>query len=186
MSHDAAQCPYGPTPYPTPYPTTGEAGPGGYGFPAPQAPPAPLAGWWSRVGAWLIDRVLAVLPYVLGTTVGLLASERVSAPAGDYTEFTPVTWTAFALGAAGPVAVMMWNRYVRQGCTGRSVGKQVLGIRLVSARTAQPVGAWRAFGRDVAHALDAIFYVGYLWPLWDGANQTFADKIVGSVVVRDS
>jgi len=27
-------------------------------------------------------------------------------------------------------------------------------------------------------------YLGYLWPLWDSKRQTFADKIVGTVVVR--
>jgi hypothetical protein len=42
-----------------------------------------------------------------------------------------------------------------------------------------------AFGREIAHVLDGAVYIGYLWPLWDRLNQTFADKIVGSVVVRD-
>jgi uncharacterized RDD family membrane protein YckC len=32
--------------------------------------------------------------------------------------------------------------------------------------------------------LDGVLYLGYLWPLWDPRKQTFADKIVGSVVVR--
>jgi uncharacterized RDD family membrane protein YckC len=32
--------------------------------------------------------------------------------------------------------------------------------------------------------LDGFCYVGYLWPLWDDKRQTFADKILGTVVVE--
>ncbi len=34
------------------------------------------------------------------------------------------------------------------------------------------------------HVVDGLFYVGYLWPLWDAERQTFADKIIQTVVVR--
>ncbi len=95
------------------------------------------------------------------------------------------TEVAFALGVLGSLAVVVWNRYVRQGRRGQSLGKQALGIRPGSAQDAQPIGAGMAFGRDVAHVLDGVVYIGYLWPLWDPMNQTFADEVVGSVVVRD-
>jgi hypothetical protein len=36
--------------------------------------------------------------------------------------------------------------------------------------------------RQICHGLK--FGIGYLWPLWDGKRQTFADKIVGTVVIR--
>jgi len=29
-----------------------------------------------------------------------------------------------------------------------------------------------------------IFYLGYLWMLWDDKQQTWHDKVVGSIVVR--
>jgi hypothetical protein len=28
-----------------------------------------------------------------------------------------------------------------------------------------------------------LFYLGYLWPLWDAKRQTFADKICSTVVL---
>ena len=31
--------------------------------------------------------------------------------------------------------------------------------------------------------LDAVAYVGYLWPLWDDKRQTFADKIMRTIVI---
>ena len=36
------------------------------------------------------------------------------------------------------------------------------------------------------HILDALTYVGFLWPLWDAKRQTFADMLMRTVVVDDS
>ncbi len=47
------------------------------------------------------------------------------------------------------------------------------------------MAAETAFVRDLAHVLDSVAcHLGWLWPLWDQKRQTFADKIVGTVVVR--
>jgi hypothetical protein len=37
----------------------------------------------------------------------------------------------------------------------------------------------------LAHILDSLpCYLGYLWPLWDAKRQTFADKVMGTVVIE--
>jgi uncharacterized RDD family membrane protein YckC len=59
----------------------------------------------------------------------------------------------------------------------------VTGIKLVSELTDAPIGPSNAFVRDLVHILDGMAYVGYLWPLWDDKRQTFADKIVRTIVV---
>ena len=59
----------------------------------------------------------------------------------------------------------------------------MLGIRLLKEETGQPLGAGMSFVRQIAHVLDSICYIGYLWPLWDRKRQTFADKVIGTVVV---
>jgi hypothetical protein len=60
----------------------------------------------------------------------------------------------------------------------------MVGITLLGEETGQPIGAGMAFVRDLAHILDSLpFYLGWLWPLWDGKRQTFADKVVKTVVV---
>jgi uncharacterized RDD family membrane protein YckC len=87
------------------------------------------------------------------------------------------------VGLLASLAVQLWNRVFRQGRTGQSIGKRALGIRLVGERSGQPLGAGMSFVRELAHTLDGSFYVGYLWPLWDEKRQTFADKVVGTVVV---
>ena len=43
-----------------------------------------------------------------------------------------------------------------------------------------------AFVRDIAHILDSIICglpIGWLWPLWDAKRQTWADKVMKTVVV---
>ena len=37
--------------------------------------------------------------------------------------------------------------------------------------------------RVVAHLVDAILLIGYLRPLWNAKRQTFADSIVGTIVI---
>ena len=79
-----------------------------------------------------------------------------------------------------------YNRWYRAGATGQSLGKSATNARLINEQTGAPIGAGLAFLRDLAHFVDAIIcYVGFLFPLWDSKRQTLADKIVGTVVVRN-
>ena len=82
-------------------------------------------------------------------------------------------------------AFSIWNLVFRQGKTGQSLGKKWTGITLLSEQTGQPLGAGMTFVRGLAHFLDSLpCNIGYLWPLWDTKRQTFADKIMNSVVVE--
>ncbi len=56
---------------------------------------------------------------------------------------------------------------------------------LIGEPTGQPIGPLNAFLRDLVHILDGIAYIGYLWPLWDEKRQTFADKLMKTVVIDD-
>lgn len=192
--------PYGQQPGQEPY---GEQpGPSGqdpyaqnpYGAPAYGAAPGvpqgvTFAHWGKRVGALLIDGLigaLAYIPYVIGTVIAVGGSET-----------DPVTGqTTMDNGSAGIVIIMMllsivlylayfiWNFCLKQGKTGYTIGKGILGIKLVKAETGAPIGAGMAFVRQIAHILDGIpCYIGYLWPLWDAKRQTFADKVIGTYVI---
>jgi uncharacterized RDD family membrane protein YckC len=80
-----------------------------------------------------------------------------------------------------PLVFVVWNTGIRQGRTGASLGKSVLGLRLVRAGSQAPVTVGPALLRQLCHLLE--FGIGWLWPIWDARRQTFADKIVGTVVV---
>jgi uncharacterized RDD family membrane protein YckC len=192
-------------------PTGDPSGPGGYGQPNPYAaaaleaanPYATLradrptfgfggyAGWFTRVGAYLIDQILGLLagaPLWVGYLVLLSNTSTTTNPDGTAT--THYSGSAagpiflIAVGAVTSLAFYIWNICIRQGRTGASVGKSVLAIRLVNSDL-QPIGAGWSFLRSILHIVDAIpCYLGYLWPIWDSKKQTFADKILSSYVIQ--
>lgn len=71
-----------------------------------------------------------------------------------------------------------------QAFTGATPGKAALGIRVVGETSGRPVGVPRTVVRWLAHLLDAILFLGYLRPLWHVRRQTFADTLLGTIVVR--
>lgn len=125
------------------------------------------ANWITRVGAYIVDYLVIVPFIVLGA---LLDSDR------------GVLYSILVLIG---FIVQIYNRWFQAGKTGQSWGKMALGITLLNESNQQPIGAGKAFLRDVAHIVDGIIcYIGYLFPLWDSKRQTLADKIVKTVVVK--
>jgi uncharacterized RDD family membrane protein YckC len=84
----------------------------------------------------------------------------------------------------GALGWTIYNRWIRAGRTGQSWGKRLTKIVLLSELTSQPIGPINAFLRDLVHILDGFAYVGYLWPLWDEKKQTFADKLMKTIVIE--
>ncbi|WP_067536731.1 RDD family protein [Nocardia crassostreae] len=131
------------------------------------------ASWFTRLLAAVLDQLyfLAVLGAGIGYAGMVDGDERITRIA-----LSPIS-------AAMLVAILL-NVVVAQGRTGRSFGKRVLGLRLVDARSGQPVGVVRAVLRQCAHLLDLLpIGVGFLWPLWDPHGRTFADKLTRTVVI---
>jgi uncharacterized RDD family membrane protein YckC len=137
-----------------------------------------LAAWPQRVIAYLIDFVVAIVPP--------LAAGAVLDPGPGRAMSETASVVYLLLWFLGP-AIWIYNRWVQQGRSGQSWGKQLLNIRLARADDGQPVGGAIALLRDLAHLLDALpcilFPIGFLWPIWDTKRQTFADKIMNTVVV---
>lgn len=143
------------------------------GFGAPPPPPyslgnpgysggtGELATWVQRVISYLIETAIFLVPYVI-----LLAiAPKLSA-----------LWVLAAIGYT------FYNAYLN-GSTGQSIGKKMRGLKVVSEATGQPIGGGLGIARGLLHILDSICYIGYLFPLWDSKKQTFADKILKTVVI---
>lgn len=192
---------YPPAGYPPPgYAPPGPAGPwtGHASPPMPflVSPLPPLAAWPYRAGAFLVDQLVPGALSIIGMAVWIPSYVRaVRALASSPTPPDPAAMQAALFGPGYGLLMLLsvvglsfslWNRTFRQGRTGQSLGKQLLGIRLLNERAMAPVGAGAAFVRELAHYIDGVaMYIGYLWPLWDPKRQTFADKICGTVVVMD-
>ena len=181
----AAQPPAAQPPAAQPYPAY-----------APSQPWGPLAPWGTRVAAWLLDGLLSLVGlvfYAVGIPMIVAGAPHDSfdTTTGTYESTGPANtglmvlgFVLVGLGVVTIIAIQLWNRVFRMGRTGQSVGKKVMGIRLVEEYSGQPMGAGMCFVREIAHTLDQFFYLGYLWPLWDAKRQTFADKILSTVVVE--
>lgn len=182
------------------YPPPPQAGPWtGYAYPPtpfPVAPLPPLATWLYRVGAFLVDQLVPGALTVVGLSVWIPSYVRaIQSLTSSPTPPDPATMQASLMGRGYQLLMLLslvglafnvGNRVFRQGRTGQSLGKKLLGIRLLNERTMAPVGAGTALLRELAHYIDGVaMYIGYLWPLWDPKRQTFADKICGTVVVMD-
>ena len=170
---------------PTPPPYAGYGVPGyapGYGVPQMGTP---YAHWGLRLGAYLLDALIFAPFYIAAVVVAGTSTTTTYDVYGNATDSMSTSGgVTVAILYVIAAALGIWNTCYRQGRTGYSVGKQIVGIKLIKEATAQPLGAWPAFGRSLLHILDAApFYLGFLWPIWDSKKQTFADKIMKSVVV---
>ena len=135
--------------------------PPGYGAPPPGAA-GELASWGLRVQSALID---VVVPFIVADVI---------------------YYISHVLGALVWLAAIAWalyNAYLG-GETGQSTGKKMAGTKLINMQTGQPIGGGMGIARYFVHILDGFCLLGYLWPLWDAQKQTFADKILSTVVVK--
>ncbi len=150
----------------------------------PMAPQVTYAPWILRVAAYVIDYLaIWLVPFVL-FIFAIVTGEAVVRGGEETIDPTPLGSVVAGVGVVLLIGLWIWNRLIRQGKTGQSIGKQVMKIRLIKSDTGLPVGAGTALLREICHALDNFLYLGWLWPLWDAERQTFADKIVKSYVVQ--
>jgi uncharacterized RDD family membrane protein YckC len=160
-----------------PFANPGQPGeqPPSYGQPPPAQPAygqpvssawqgPPLASWGTRAYGALIDYVA---PFLLSYLVFFAINK--------------------ALGSLLYLAAFGWVLYnaYQGGVTGQSYGKKVAGTRVLREQDGQVIGGGLGIGRYFLHIVDGfVCGLGYLWPLWDNKHQTFADKIVKTVVIK--
>jgi Mce-associated membrane protein len=138
---------------------------------APESPRDALAPWHLRLAADAVD----VLPCIaVATTMALVAWTLAQ---------HPIWWWACVSIGGVAILLMLVNRLLLPTLTGWSLGRGLFGIAVVR-RDGTPIGPWGLLLRDLAHLLDTVSVVGWLWPLWDSRRRTFADMLLGTEVRR--
>ncbi len=131
---------------------------------------ANYASYGARAGASLID--FALMIGILFALALLFTGGHV----GGFFLFLPLVLFAGVL-----------YKPLMEGARGQTLGKMALGIKVVRASDAGPIGYGPAFLRWlVAAVLGAVplgSLVDHLWPLWDEHVQTLHDKAAGTIVV---
>jgi uncharacterized RDD family membrane protein YckC len=136
----------------------------------PDGASRPPASFGVRVISFLIDYVAPLLILGVLFLIGFVVNSLV------------LTIVLGAVGCFGVLAFLLSNSCYQQGITGQSFGRRLTRTMLVKIGTGAPIGFGTALLRQVCHLVE--FGIGFLWPLWDRRRQTFADKIVGSIVVH--
>jgi len=175
---------YGTPGYPPP------AAPYGYGYPSPgplDPLGRPLANWWERVGAVLIDGLVVGVPGTI--LLAILGAFR------SVTTFNPATGTSSTHLASSfrylslIVVIAQLLYFAILDGQSQSVGKRAVGIAVRGEASGQPIGFGRALGRWLIYVV--LWYLfaipgllNALSPLWDQRRQAWHDHAVGSLVVK--
>jgi uncharacterized RDD family membrane protein YckC len=158
-------------PAPASRPPAARAGAG-----APRSYALPAASWWSRVVATLLDGLIV---FVVALAVGALAA----ATGGRSSGAAGVGSVAFFLVALVYAPLLLATN------EGRTIGKQALGIRVVTADGGAP--GWRtAFLRELVvkgafGIVGVALLVDVLVPLFDGHQRALHDMVCATRVVSD-
>jgi len=120
------------------------------------------ADFGTRFVAWLIDAIIIGVPTVILAMILPLP-------------------LVYLLALVGGIAyqVYFWTS------TGQTPGKQVMGLKVVSAETGELLDMGGAALRYVGYIVSAIpLYLGFLWVLWDPKHDGWHDKIAKTHVIK--
>ena len=145
-------------------------------------------GFWRRLLAFLIDKVILYFVTLILFLIGLLAlglkgnmTDRVLSSLGDPAHGIGVF--ALLYIAASLLAGMIYFT-VFHGIAGRTPGKMLLGLRVIQT-SGDPITTGIAFLRWVGYLISGpLFGLGFLWVAFDGRKQGWHDKIAATLVIR--
>jgi uncharacterized RDD family membrane protein YckC len=189
-------------------------GPPGYAPPAPESAPSyggpvppggwqqpiarpesgwvgrPLAGWGSRLGAYLIDFLILLIPVVI-LAVLIFGGATDDGSFGAWVVASILYVLLFAVVVLLYAPLLM----VRDGeRNGQTLGKQFVGIRVVRDN-GEPFGFGAAALREVVLKQLAVgvassiipfipWFLNYFWPLWDDQNRALHDMAASTHVIK--
>ncbi len=153
-----------------------------------------LAGWWSRVGAAVIDGLIVGIG-------GLLLLIAITAPFSigffaddDVGVVSILVGLSFAVICVSIMA-LLYAPALMARTDGKTLGRMAVGIRVVRAK-GEPMTFGFAMLREVA--VKALLFgiagsltgglanlADVLWPLWDEENRALHDFVVDTRVVKD-
>jgi uncharacterized RDD family membrane protein YckC len=147
-----------------------------------------FAGFWRRLVAYSIDGFIISIVFVILAVIAGLAYFA-GAMSGNSQAWI-ATLTDPERMAALTVWVWLFSIFLNiayftyfHGSTGRTPGKMLLGLQVVSA-DGTPVSFGVAFLRSVGYLVSCIvFCLGYIWIGFDKKKQGWHDKIAGTVVI---
>jgi uncharacterized RDD family membrane protein YckC len=159
----------------------------------PKELPWRLAGWWSRVGAQLLDLLIVWVPGGIVAAAPLIAAaeSRDGSSAETAWLIVAIVVSFVVIGAHLFYAPLLMCREGRRN--GQTFGKQISSIRVIRA-DGDPMSfgdaamrqiVFKSFGGIVASTFIPLFpwVLNYLWPTWDEQHRALHDMAAKTRVV---
>jgi uncharacterized RDD family membrane protein YckC len=135
-------------------------------------PQPQYVGFWARVGASIIDSILAAII--------LVPIMRIFYGGSMYTMAWNNPANIFVNGLLPAIAVILFWVY-RQA----TPGKMAIGAKIVDAKTLGKPSTGQLIGRYFAYYISTIvFLLGFIWVGFDARKQGWHDKLAGTLVIR--
>jgi uncharacterized RDD family membrane protein YckC len=133
----------------------------------------------SRLVAYIIDLV------IIGFVVGFFFVVGNNIASGHFLWFTfPETPIGIVIELIGLVVGLLWKPWFWSH-GGRTPGYRILDMQIVREADGGPVSFGTALLRLVGYAVSAIvFYIGFIWIIFDPQRQGWHDKIAKTVVIK--
>jgi len=152
------------------------------GFPQSGLPGGEYAGIGARLGAVIIDGLIAsagALPGFIIVIIGFVLAANMNRSEQG------IAFVVLAFGYVvcflGALIVFLYN-VSKLGKTGQTIGKKFMKIKVVTL-TGEPLGFGKAFLREFLRGLIAnLCIILAFWPAWDKEKQGLHDKAVGTHV----
>jgi uncharacterized RDD family membrane protein YckC len=147
-----------------------------------------FAGFWRRFVAYMIDGFILTIVFII-----LMIVAAVAYFAGAMSGNNQV-WLSQLTDPERLAALSLWISLFSillniayftyfHGSTGRTPGKMLLGLQVVSVAGA-PISFGIAFLRSVGYLVSSIvFCLGFIWIGFDKKKQGWHDKMAGTVVI---
>jgi uncharacterized RDD family membrane protein YckC len=155
----------------------------------------PLAEWWKRLVAYVIDSIIIAIPSnILGGVIfgGLFAAKgpTFDTQTGQFESAGFIARVLASWGALILMSLILTAAYFvyLHGSRGQTVGKMVMKIKVVGESTGELISYGDALKRWLVPALGVITcYIATIldgiWPLFDAKRQAWHDKFAKSVVI---
>ena len=153
-----------------------------------------LAGWWSRVGAQLIDGLIIGIGGVL-LLVAITAPFSIGFFANDGVGIASLIVGFLIAVVCVAIVALVYAPAMMARTNGKTLGRMAMGIRVVRANL-RPIDFGFAMLREVAVKTLLFGLLGgltgglanlldYLWPLWDEENRALHDFVVDTRTIVD-
>lgn len=139
---------------------------------SPNSEPVPViryGGFWRRTGAMFLDTFVIAIAAAPATILTLVAyGSAASTIASIVTIVLEAAYLPFC-----------WTRW------GMTVGKALMGLRVVRLEDMQRISWWRALGRLLALYPAMVFFgLGILWIGWEPRKRGWHDRLADTLVLR--